>query len=235
MRVLFLFLSILVCLTGKSQQKILFVGNSLTFYNDLPEMVRKIAKQNDRILSVTAFAKPDYALEDHWKEGSVVDAIKRKRFDVVVLQQGPSALTTSRENLMEYALRFSTLCQAQNCRLAFYMVWPSAQRTFDFENVIRSYELAADTTQASVCSVGRAWREAWAMKKDLALYAEDGFHPSESGSLIAAMVIYGTLFDQHDFDFIDPDKIVSNEIPEPDFAILKKAAQSVVRNQSDRK
>jgi hypothetical protein len=220
-QVIFFFL---VVASSQAQQRILFVGNSLTYYNDLPEMVKKIARQDGIKLLINSICKPNYALEDHWIEGKVVDELKSRHYDIVVFQQGPSALASSRKNLIEYALLFSKVCRQQHSTMAFYSVWPSGDRLFDFPAVLASYTAAADTTKGTVCAVGDAWLALWEQEKDFPLYAADGFHPSEHGSLLAAMVIYGTLFQKTNLEFVTLDKLSLRFVADPQLAQLKNAA-----------
>jgi hypothetical protein len=55
---------------------VLFIGNSLTYYNDLPILVQGIADAaGGDSLIVDMVAGPDMALVDHWHEGSAGRAI----------------------------------------------------------------------------------------------------------------------------------------------------------------
>ncbi|HET7230453.1 MAG TPA: hypothetical protein VFJ16_10660 [Longimicrobium sp.] len=67
---------------------VLFIGNSLTYANDLPEMVQALALASGVTLRVGMVANPDWSLENHWNGGGARSAIRRG-WDVVVLQQGP--------------------------------------------------------------------------------------------------------------------------------------------------
>lgn len=71
---------------------VLFVGNSLTFFNGMPEMVQALAQRAgvDQF-SFEEVTAGGYSLEDHWNQGDALDAIDRGGWDVVVLQQGPSS------------------------------------------------------------------------------------------------------------------------------------------------
>jgi hypothetical protein len=73
--------------------RILFVGNSLTYVNDLPGMVKALADSRG-ISGVQAatVAFPDYSLEDHWNNGQAGRVISKGGWHYVVMQQGPSAV-----------------------------------------------------------------------------------------------------------------------------------------------
>lgn len=170
--------------------RILFIGNSLTYQNDLPGMVCTLARAAGRAVVCESIAKPDVSLEDHWNSGEARKAIATGRWDIVVLQQGPSALPESRRLLIDYTKRFDAEIKKAGARTALYMVWPSRSRRGDAEGVSQSYRAAAKAVAATLLPVGDAWREAWAVDRHLPLYAADNFHPSGSGTYLAALVAY---------------------------------------------
>ena len=173
--------------------RILFIGNSLTYANDLPALVCGLARSAGRQAVCESVAKPDYSLEDHWNGRDARAAIARG-WDVVVLQQGPSALPESRRLLIAYAKRFAAEIRKAGARPALYMVWPSQTRRGDFPGVSQSYAAAAKAVDGLLLPVGDAWRAAWLADATLPLYASDGLHPSASGTYLAALVIYAQLF-----------------------------------------
>ena len=173
--------------------RVLFIGNSLTYANDLPGMVQTLARAAGKPLHVESVARPDFGLEEHWRQGEARAAIARGGWDVVVLQQGPSAMRESRAVLVDYTKRFDAEIRKAGARTALYMVWPASQRRGDFAGVSQSYAAAADAVGAQLLPVGDAWRAAWAADPTLALYGPDGFHPSPIGSYLGALVIYERL------------------------------------------
>jgi hypothetical protein len=176
---------------GSILLRILFIGNSLTAVNNLPALVEAIARADGAVrIETQMVAYPDHSLEDHWNRGDARRAIAGGRWDVVVLQQGPSALPESQALLREYAKGFAAEIRKAGARPALYMVWPSASRAFDFDGVSRSYARAAADVGGLLLPAGDAWREAWKRDRALALYGPDGFHPSALGTYLSALVIY---------------------------------------------
>ena len=140
---------------------LLFVGNSLTYTNDLPAMVAALLEDGGHgPVDVRASAYPNYGLQDHWVTPVTRDAIAVGGWDYVVLQQGPSA-TEGRPSLLEYAELFAGEIRAAGAEIALYMVWPSSARAFDFDGVSDSYATAAANVGGVLFAAGDAWRAAW--------------------------------------------------------------------------
>src|SRR5262245_15188050 len=174
---------------------VLFIGNSLTYWNSLPAIVGALADSaHVKPLVWTQVAFPDFALEDHWSEGSALAALRSHKWDVVVLQQGPSSLPENRANLIEWSQRFDVEIKKAGGVAALYMVWPQSNRFQDFDNASMSYQLAAESVKGMLFPVGEAWRAAWRRDADVQLYSSDGLHPSVNGSYVAALVMYPLLF-----------------------------------------
>jgi hypothetical protein len=190
---------IAVCSAASAQTptalRVLFVGNSLTATNDLPAVVAELARQTGRRLEHRTIAFGGYALEDHWSQGDARAALASGGWDVVVMQQGPSALPESQANLREWAARFSAEARARGVRPALLTVWPESYRRSALRDVIASYRRAAEGAKAELLPAGLAWRTAWnSCDPRLGLYGPDGFHPSKLGTYAAALVVYGRLF-----------------------------------------
>jgi hypothetical protein len=171
--------------------RILFVGNSLTYANDLPGMLRTLLMQAGVEATIVSLAEPDFGLEDHWARASTHDRIA-EGWDVVVMQQGPSA-TEGRPSLIEFAERFAEPIRAAGALPALYMVWPAEVRSFDFQGVSDSYAAAAERVDGLLFPAGEAWLEAWELDADIGVYGSDRFHPGPLGSYLAALVMYEQL------------------------------------------
>lgn len=175
----------------KNTLRILFIGNSLTAANNLPGLVESLGRaRRGPPVETTAVTANNFSLEDHWHQGNARAAIAKGGWSVVVLQQGPSALPESRVLLRNYTKRFAAEVRQAGARTALYMVWPSQARARDFDDVSKSYALAAHDADGLLLPAGDAWREAWRLEPSLALYGSDGFHPSGLGSYLAALVIW---------------------------------------------
>ncbi len=174
--------------------RVLFVGNSLTATNDLPGTVSALARATGRTLETGTIAHGGFALEDHWQQGDARTALATGDWDVVVLQQGPSALPESQVNLRTWAEHFAAEARIAGTAPALLTVWPESYRRDALGAVIASYRSAAQAARAQLFPAGEAWLRAWQCNTRLGLYGKDGFHPSRMGTYLAALVVYGRLF-----------------------------------------
>jgi len=175
--------------------RIAFVGNSLTSENDLPGMLAVLSRvAGDEVpIETAAVAYDGYALEDHLAQGDAARMIARGGWYAVAMQQGPSTLPESRDNLIEYARQFAVLIRAVGARPAMYGVWPERARLFAFDAGIESYRAAADSIGGLLFPVALVWKTAWQSDPALPLYGPDDFHPSLLGTYAAAVTIYAVV------------------------------------------
>lgn len=177
-----------------AEYNLLFIGNSLTYSNDLPNLVKAYAAARAKDISVTSIVKGNYALIDHWFDGDIQEHIESGDYDFVIVQQGPSSQDYGRGLLIEYGTKISELCKSNDAKLAYYMVWPSLTYYSTFDGVISSYTQAANINNDILCPVGSVWKNYFDDTSDFSYYGQDGFHPSLLGSTIAAQTIYNSLF-----------------------------------------
>ena len=203
------FLVLLACLAWEAAAqspegkalRILFIGNSLTSTGDIPGRLARLARAMGRNASVDSVAMPDYSLDDHWRDGRALAAIS-KGWDIVVLQQGPSAAAASREQLVELTRRFAKPIREAGAKPALYMVWPSQERMRDFGDSIAAYRAAAAAVDGILLPAGEAWLRALGADKRVRLYGGT-IHPSSLGGDLAVLTIYLALFPAGHQEFDD--------------------------------
>jgi hypothetical protein len=173
-----------------TEHSVLFIGNSLTYYNDLPAVLTGIGLQSADTIDAWMVAYPDYAIIDHITSGGAIGAIRSYKWKWVVLQQGPSTVQVNRDSLILWTRMIDPTIRAQGATTALYMVWPDASRLAFMDACRVSYQQAAQAVGGVFMPAGAAWQIAWKKDPTLALYGGDGFHPSQLGTYLAALVMY---------------------------------------------
>jgi hypothetical protein len=197
---LLLGLSSLGCFTSPSVEPltlpvggvdVLFVGNSLTYVNDLPATVAAIGASAGDTIRVAAAVGPDLALIDHLNGGSdAVTQLRRGGWEFVVLQQGPTPAGICRDSLVLWAAAYMPHLRGSSAKLALFMPWAGVTHQDLFDEVRVSFEAAAVGSGGVFMPAGEAWRSVLRSAPEIPLYGSDGFHPSPTGSFLAALAIY---------------------------------------------
>jgi hypothetical protein len=169
--------------------RLLFVGNSLTYANDLPAMVARLGALDGRRLETRTVAEPNFSLDDHLRSGAFRKLL-REKWDFVVLQQGPSSLRSSGDELVRDTKAIAALLPGPRPRIALLMVWPPRSRSKYWDGVIASYSRAASAVDGLQIPAGIRLRQLVQDDPALPLLGEDGFHPAVAGTYLAALVTY---------------------------------------------
>jgi len=184
--------------------RLLFIGNSLTYYHEMPETFRRYSEAvyPGMKLVVESVATPGETLEGHWRKGEALQRIQAKPWDYVVLQEqgglgrslridGVSGFARP-DSFFEYARRFSEEIKRVRARPVFYLTYAGPASPDKLTYLDYAYRSAAREAQAQLAPVGRAW-ERLRGSRSAQLYESDG-HPSAQGSFLVAASIAQTLF-----------------------------------------
>ena len=189
---------------------VVFVGNSYTFYHDLPAMVRALgsADQPARQVTTTMLAPGGFTLAQHW-DATGKDAprtvLKEKRPDFVVLQEQSRMALDNPSQLQQSAAKWAELLTKQKATPVWYMTWARQAEPAAIERIADEYGKACKAGGGRLAPVGRAF-EAALREPGLQLHDADGSHPSPLGSYVAACVLYATMTGSDVTTF--PDKLV---------------------------
>ena len=226
-------------------KKALFLGNSYTFGNDLPQMVADIAASVGDELIFDSHTPGGYTLQQHWSDDISKQKINKGDWDFVVLQeqsQYPSfPLHQVESGVYPYATLLDDLINAKNpcAETVFYMTWGRKNGdafncsvwqpvcTYEgMDNLLNErYKVMAKTNNAILSPVGAVWRYVRENHPLIELYESDESHPSVLGTYLAACTFYTSLFRK------DPALITFNpNLPEDEIQIIQNAVKTIVFN-----
>ncbi|MEM9073435.1 MAG: hypothetical protein AAGE52_33325 [Myxococcota bacterium] len=186
--------------------RVLFLGNSYTFYNDVPGQVAAMAHEGGVALAVEQVVEGGADWSLHAGRLGGLDAIAR-RFDTVVLQGRSTDPLLKARRFRKYGAILGKAALAARSRVVLYQTWAWAADNGAYKHgwskrspaawlsVVRNAYIALGRTlSAEVAPVGDAWARA-ITTTDLDLYDSDRHHASPLGSHLAATVLLATLTD----------------------------------------
>ena len=188
--------------------KVLFLGNSYTYFNDLPGMVKELAEKaglDVQTGSVTRggaylhqFANPADELYEQWQK-----VYKETDWDIVVCQNQSFHPVKDPAAFRQAALDVQALCRPGQ-KFFFYQTWAykyGSEKLADtglaygdmLAQMIASYAGAAKAVGGDVVPVGQTFAEVRALHLEIELYNPDGSHPSPAGTYLAACLFLSKL------------------------------------------
>lgn len=189
---LFLFLLPASMYSQKDSEKILFVGNSFTYFWNMPQMVEAMAKDQGVGLQTTQSTVGGSNLSQHWKEEKNTktrSVLENEQFDYVVLQDHSMSTIDSPERFKTYATKFIDLVKEKGATPLLSMTWAYDSNPLMQKTIGTSYLNLGKETGVKVVPVGTIFMEAQKTRPDLKIYFDDK-HPSSDGSYLIALVYY---------------------------------------------
>ncbi len=183
--------------------RVLFVGNSYTYFNDLPGLFRDVAKAGGVAVRVGSVATAAAKLADHLAKGRVARALEQESWDWVVLQE-QSTLGTNRfhqgravihdlQAFEKSAAALIDLVHESGAQPAMLLTWARRQAPANQAVLNEAIVRVASEAGAVVVPAGPAWREALEAWAPLPLYQSDGAHPAPAGTYLVAYTLLRTL------------------------------------------
>jgi hypothetical protein len=175
--------------------RVLFVGNSYTYVNDLPKMIADLAKAgNQRPLEHARVTAGGWSLEQHWKAGKVSKEIAKEKWDYVVLQEQSLRPLTDPKLLFEYAGNLDAEIKKSGVKTMLYQTWARQDAPEKQADLSKAYFDLGKELGAKVAPVGEAWAKAIKDDPKLVLYNADKSHPSKVGTYLTACVFYAAIY-----------------------------------------
>jgi hypothetical protein len=218
--------------------RVLFVGNSLTFVNDMPKLLMRLVASDpaNRPLFAARYAPGGSRLELDVGKQALDDLLEQVRWDDVVLQENssiPSYDLATRERYMYPAARtLVAQIRARAMQPLFFLTWgyrdgntaggyPDSYRAMQ-DRLTTGYDDIAGQLAVPIAPVGTAWAAALAERPSLDLWQPDGLHPSLGGSYLTACVFYALLYHR------DPASSYTAGLPRSEAAFLQRIARTIV-------
>jgi hypothetical protein len=181
----------------EKQIRVLFIGNSYTSTNDLPQMIEQLARAGRQpTLQHASLTPGGKTLQQHWEGGDAKKLISSQAWDFVVLQEQSTSPLSQPERTVEYARRLQDEIKPTGAKTILYLTWARQAKPETQTQLNNVYRKAAQETGALISPVGMAWAAALKDDPTLVLYNADGSHPSPAGTYLAACVFYAVLYQQ---------------------------------------
>lgn len=175
------------------KMRILFIGNSFTYGNDLPGLLTAMMATRGIDLETKKITPGGCTLKKHWEDGKAVKAINEGGWDYVVIQEQSQMPLFHPPVTLKYAALLSSAAAEVGAEPVFFMTWAYKGKPEMQAGLARTYMKAGADANSLVAPVGLAWQRVLKDDPNAPLFAKDRKHPSPQGSYLTACVFYGTI------------------------------------------
>ncbi len=171
--------------------RVLFIGTSHTYCNDMPKIFMEIARQNGIDTEVTMLATGGQNLLWHSQQPSTQFNILYGNYDYIILQN--AAHPFWEWELDEGIPALQEFLNETDADVILFMTWPEKHLPEDMAEIQAGFARAAETTGYRVAPVGIYFYNFAQHYPDVEVYDLDGSHASEFGSYVTATVLHETI------------------------------------------
>ena len=188
-----------LAVTGDSNQnmkksiRILFIGNSHTYVNDMTKVLSKmsLSAKSPVELKTFQYTKGGFTLQQHWQDGNSLKAIHKGGWDYVVIQENGEIPDSNPKLMREYVTRFVEEIRKVNSEPVLFMTAAFQNKPESIEKISDAYTSIAEDLNVIVAPVGFAYKLSFQKQPGLSLHnLPDTIHANESGTYLTACVFY---------------------------------------------
>lgn len=195
-----------------SPTRILFVGNSYTQRNHMPNIFRKLCKNSGQNVIVRSLTNPGRSLKNTSNPTTangrkLYRLLRMQRWDYVILQDRRYYPISKPQRMKRTIRKLAPYIQASGAKMVLYQTWApgkwhndynrydSVSNRSDYQSILnRTIAEIAEEHNALVAPVGTAFLLCSHSSYGIKLLMGDYSHPTAEGSYLAACVIYNTVF-----------------------------------------
>ena len=226
--------------SNRDTLRVLFVGNSYIYYNNLPQMVSLLSDSLNTKLICKKSTYGGSTLGDHWNSRKGLrtrEILENEKFDIVIIQDNSMWPLEHADSVLMYGKLLCDLIKSKNATPYLYNTW-SREATPQTQSAIdKVYQELAFQTKAVLVPVGGAWAEAKLQKPATQLYFSDGSHPSPLGTFLIALCfvkkITGSLPTKfatvYNYPAIDNESIRLMQVSENDILFCSRLVNNYIK------
>lgn len=191
-------------LFSQDKEEVLFVGNSFTFYWNLPSVVQKMADERNLNWNVTQSTAGGATLKQHWfgeKNLNTKNLIEGNSYSKIIFQDHSMNPIIAIDSTKKYYTQFKDLIPSSTTTY-FYSTWmypkmDDPDRDLLKKNTIENNIINSGINKSSILLlVGKAFDRFRSKYPEHKLLGDDMKHQSANGTYLAACVIFSTLSNQ---------------------------------------
>lgn len=196
--------AVLSCAIAAEEQRVLIIGNSYTFYNDLPNVLQALSSKTKCPLKVESYTAGAMSLRgflDDPQHAKAKQLVESGNYDWLILQDQSQTPAYKPDETMDSVKRWAAIAKKHNTKVLLFLTWAHASQEGGKmtplvamqEQTSTTYCKAAVENKVKVAPVGEAWAKWYQKNPNKELHLDDLSHPNASGTYLAACVIHASI------------------------------------------
>jgi hypothetical protein len=232
----------IVAYSNAETKRVLFIGNSYIYTNNLPQVLKDIALSNGDDVIFDNSTPGGHTFQQHSTNATTLSKIAQGNWDYIILQeqsQRPAfPISQVQTEVFPYAAYLDSLAKAQNpcATVMYYMTWgrkngdasncqffPPLCTYAGMDSLLRlRYQMMADDNSSEISPVGPVWNYIRTSYPSIELYSSDESHPNSTGTYAAALSFYSAIFRKSPLNIS-----FNSTVSSANAALIKEAVEAV--------
>ncbi len=175
--------------------KVLFIGNSHTYYNDMPQIFKNICAGFGKDVEVGMLAHPGVTYGWHYKQHMDLRfALMYGGYDYVVMQQAAHSPCPAKEETIEDGGKIIELARSLGVEPIQTMPWAEKRDPDHQKGMYDIYNTLSEKYGVKLTVAGNVFEDVFYNHPEIDMYWRDGEHASPYGSYTIALAAYATIF-----------------------------------------
>ncbi|MFC2163842.1 hypothetical protein ACFLT2_02450 [Acidobacteriota bacterium] len=199
------FSSLAISQSTETPIRVLFIGNSYTYFNNLPGVLTEFGKSegSEPQIVTDMVVAGGATLKQHFEGTRAIPKIREGNWDYVVLQEqstlGRSKYingmpTINRPDMFhEFVRLLHKEITRSGAKTLLMLTWAREAIPQHQATLTNAYMSIGKELGVQVAPVGLVWKDVNKRGNNIELFMEDGSHPGPQGTYLAACVLYTTI------------------------------------------
>ncbi|MGO4818752.1 hypothetical protein [Flavobacterium sp. W22_SRS_FP1] len=195
----------------KDSLRVLFVGNSFTYFYNLPQVVNAMSASSKKVhIETRTSLVGGSSISQHLnqeKGTQTVEILNNQTFDYVVINHHSLATIDDADSFFEDSKKMVELVRSKNAIPVFMMTWAYDSNPLMIKTIAATYDDMAKRLGVDVVPCGNLFTEVRKWRPDLNMFDDDDKHPSKHGTYLNGLAFFKYFTNEKTTDI--PERITS--------------------------